>query len=88
MNPTLMNSNRFAFLSDIRPKYVSVRICANANDATIIPISKTDFATRLAIIGINTNVIAIPECWKNVAPLTKLFRLSLCNTYLFFNHLI
>ena len=32
-------------------------------DETIsLPISKTDFATRLAIIGINTNVIAIPEC--------------------------
>ena len=88
MKPTLMKSNLFAFLSDIRPKYVSVRICANANDATIIPISKTDFATRLAIIGINTNVIAIPECWKNVVPLTKLFRLPLCNTLFFFYYLI
>ena len=42
-----MKSSRFAFLSDIRPKYVSGKICANANDATIIPISKTDFATKL-----------------------------------------
>ena len=83
-----MKSSRFAFLSDIRPKYVSVKICANANDATIIPISKTDFATKLAIIGIKTNVIAIPECWKKVAPLTKLFRLSLCITYLLFFYLI
>jgi len=74
MKPTLMKSNLFAFLSDIRPKYVSVKICANANAATIMPISKTDSATPLAIIGINTNVIAIPECWKNVEPLTKLLR--------------
>ena len=88
MKPTLMKSSRFAFLSDIRPKYVSVKICANANDATIIPISKTDFATTLAMIGINTKVIAIPECWKNVVPLTKLFRLSLCNTCFLFYYLI
>jgi hypothetical protein len=53
-----------------------------------MPISKTDSATPLAIIGINTKVIAIPECWKNVVPLTKLFRLSLFNTHFFFNHLI
>ena len=83
-----MNNNRFAFLSDIRPKYVSDNICANANAATIIPISKTDFATLLAMIGINTKVIAIPECWKKVVPLTKLFRLSLCSTISFFNYLI
>ena len=76
-----MNNSRFAFLSDIRPKYVSDKICANANDATIIPISKTESVTPLAIIGIKTNVIAIPECWKNVVPLTKLLRLFLCNTF-------
>ena len=83
-----MKSSRFAFLSDMRPKYVSVKICANANDATTIPISKTDFDTVLAIIGINTNVIAIPECWKKVVPLTRLFRLSLCNTNFLFCYLI
>ena len=88
MNPTLMKSNRLAFLSDIRPKYVSDNIWANANAATIMPISKTDFATLLAMIGMNTKVIAIPECWKNVVPLTKLFRLSLTCIIFFLSYLI
>ena len=83
IKPTRMNNSRFAFLSDIRPKYVSDNICANANDATIIPISKTESVTPLAIIGIKTNVIAIPECWKNVVPLTKLLKLFPCNTSFF-----
>ena len=60
----------------------------SANAATIIPISKTVSATPLAIICINTKVIAIPECWKKVVPLTRLFRLSLCNTYFLFFYLI
>ena len=36
--------------------------------------------TPFAMIGINTNVMAIPECWKKVEPLMRLLILGFSNT--------